>query len=300
MKSTLAVISLFTTAVLAQSTSSGASNPLIPNDISPGCQSFLQAFDADPTLTACTQSLVNATQKYGANGSSSPPSKADVTATIDSICNGSASNACPPSLVRSELAKFYANCSDELTSKPNDQVRALYDMVYMAVPLQQALCAKDDSKNYCALSTTGAPSTGDINTIQKNLAYTPASSDTPTANLTTFNANYLPYLMRNPNMETGALCTTCTRNILLPYFTFQSDCPYAAGLSNSPSMNNQQKLLNTINSQCGANFLNGAVQAAGGISSNGPLDSGASQTVGRGNIAAILAGGLTVAISSLL
>lgn len=306
MKS-LAAISLLTTVALAQSSVS-TGNSLIPDNISSGCQTFLNSFDGDTSLTACTESLIEATQSFG--GSSGTPAKAQITGAISSICTGSVSTACPDSLIRGKLSDFYAACSDELTSSsPNQQVINLYDILYVLTPLEGAICSKDDSGNYCIISsdssTGGALANTDYSTIQNNLAYTPQLSrrdDGPTmANLTTFHDSYLPFGFRTPDMDSTTLCTPCTRNILTPYFNFESDMPYAPGLANSPMLSNQNTLVSAIQSKCGANFLNGAVQAAGGIQT-GPLLGAAMPHVSSkfSSLCAVVAGGLTVAISSLL
>jgi len=316
---TLAVISLIATTALAQSSGSGASaNPLIPGDISTGCSDFINKFNSDTSLTACTKSLIQATQSFGPGGSSSP-SKAEVTSAIDSICTGSVSDSCPDSLIRGQLTDFYAACSDELTSKANQKVRDIYDVLYVLSPLKKAMCSKDDSANYCLFDNSDATSTGikgalassggvDLSQVQNALSYTPSSgsvarrADEPiAANLTTFRSTNLAFLFRQPNMDSATLCTTCTRNILTGYFGFESDVLYAPGLSASSLLGGQTELVGAIQKTCGANFLNGAVQAAGGIKS-GELTSGVVSRINArfSGVVAIVAGGLTVAISSLL
>lgn len=319
---TLAVISLIATTALAQSSGSGApgsANPLIPGDCSPGCTDFITKFNNDASLTTCTRSLIQATQNFGPGGSAgSSPSKADVSSAIDSICAGSVSSACPDNLIRGQLADFYAACSDELTSKPNEKVREIYDVLYTLTPLKKAMCSKDDSGSYCLFDDSDATSTGikgalasaggpDLTQIQNSLSYTPSSGsvtrrgeDAIVANLTTFRASNLPFLFREPEMDSTTLCTTCTRNILTGYFSYESDVLYAPGLSQSELLGGQNELVGAIQQKCGANFLNGAVQAAGGIKSG--QFSGAVKGVSDrySSIVAIVAGGLTLAISSLL
>jgi len=310
MKS-LAIISLIATTALAQSSASGASNPLIPGDISAGCSEFINKFNGDASLTACTKSLIQATQSFGSGGSGgSSPSKAEVSGAIDSICTGSASSACPDSLIRGQLADFYAACSDELTSKANEKVRDMYDVLYVLSPLKKAMCSKDDSGSYCLFADSDAAIKGagvDLTQVQNSLSYTPSAgsvsrrADAPiAANLTTFHSCNLPFLFREPNMDSATLCTTCTRNILTGYFGYESDVLFAPGLSNSKLLGGQTELVGAIQQKCGANFLNGAVQAAGGIKKD-DLTSGAVKGVSDrfSVLVAIVAGGLTVAISSL-
>ncbi|KAF9450760.1 hypothetical protein P691DRAFT_664722 [Macrolepiota fuliginosa MF-IS2] len=320
---TLAVISLFATSALAQSAAPQPSgNPLIPSGISSGCSDFINAFNSDSSLTSCTKSLIQATQNFGPGGSAgSSPTKAQITTAVDSICTGSASSACPDSLIRGKLTDFYAACSDELTSTPNTQIRDMYDVLYVLTPLKAAICSKDDSSNYCLLADSNGTSSGiqgalasaagvDLSQIQNSLSY-PSSSgplssraeDPVVANLTTFRASNLAFLFREPQMDPSILCTTCTRNVLTGYFNFESDSDvlYAPGLSNSLLLGGQNELVGSIQQKCGANFLNGAVQAAGGIK-QGQFGSGAVKGVSDrfSCLVAVVAGALTVAISSLL
>lgn len=180
------------------------------------------------------------------------------------------------------------------------------------------MCTKDDSSNYCLFagdaSSTGIKgalaSTGgvDLTQVQNALAYSPSSGshsrrgeDAIVANLTTFRSSNLAFLFREPSMDSTALCTTCTRNILTGYFSYESDALYAPGLSNSQLLGGQNELVGAIQEKCGANFLNGAVQAAGGIQ-QGHFPSGAVKGVSDrfAGLVAVVAGTLTVAISALL
>jgi hypothetical protein len=197
------------------------------------------------------------------------------------------SSACPDSLIRGKLASFYSACSAELTSSPNDKVRGLYDVLYILSPMKSAVCSKDDNGNYCVFSNNGANTT----------ANPPAATDNG-LDLSGMSSSNLAFLFRTANMSSDALCTTCTRNIMSGYFNYESDSVYSPGLSNSEMLNGQTVLVGAIEKQCGANFLNGAVQAAGGIKSGG-LGSGAAQDRVSGAVVA-LAGALTVAVSALL
>jgi hypothetical protein len=259
--------------------------------------------------------LIQATQNFGPGGSaSSSPTPAEVTGAVDSICTGSVSTACSDSLIRGKLGDFYSACSAELTSNPNEQLRNIYDVLYALTPLQQAICSKDDSGNYCVIagnnaSSTGtqsAPSAGDLNEIQKTLYYTPTSGSLSTrdedailANLTTFHVNNLAFLLLQPNMDSDALCTTCTRNILTSYFNYESDALYGPGLSSSVLLAGQTDLVGAIQQKCGANFLNGAVEAAGGIKQDAMNAAVKGVSDRFAALTAIVAGVLTVALSLL-
>ncbi|KXN83201.1 hypothetical protein AN958_01715, partial [Leucoagaricus sp. SymC.cos] len=273
-------------------------NPLIPSGLSSGCNDFITAFNKDDSLTSCTKSLIEATQNFGPGGSAtSSPSTAEVTGAVDSLCTGSAANACPDSLIRGKLADFYSACSNELTSNPNQQLRNTYDVLYVLTPLREAICSKDDSGKYCVVS--GGNSSAGIKGALASAALSRRADNGIVANLTTFQTNNLAFLFREPDMDSSALCTTCTRNILTNYFNYESDCLYAPGLSSSILLGGQNALVGAIQQKCGANFLNGAVQAAGGIKQG--TFSGAVRGVSDrfAGAIAIVAGGLTVAISLL-
>ena len=273
---------------------------------------MIDAFDTDSSLTACSRSLIEATQGFGpGQGASSE----NVTSAINNICNGSVSSACPDSLIREKLADFYSACSTELTSAPNQQIRDLYDVLYVLTPFKQALCSEDDSGNSCldgsnsSSNNTALPSQSSFDQIQKSLSYVPSNDtnlssggeDAVLANLTTFHNNNIAFLFRNGSWDESNLCTTCTRSILTGYFNYESDSLYAPGLSNSQLLGGQDLLVAAIQQKCGVNFLNGAVQAAGGIKS-GSFTSGAVKGVSDRftGIMTIVAGGLTVAIAFLM
>jgi len=298
--------------VKATASSTSVASP-VSSGISSQCKTFIDAFDTDSSLTACSRSLIEATQGFGpGQGASSE----NVTSAINDICSGSVSSACPDSLIREKLADFYSACSAELTSAPNQQIRDLYDVLYVLTPFKQAICSEDDSGNSCLLdgsnsssNNTALPSQSSFDQIQKSLSYTPSngtslssqSEDAVLANLTTFHNNNIAFLFRNGTWDESNLCTTCTRSILTGYFNYESDSLYAPGLSNSQLLGGQDLLVSAIQQKCGVNFLNGAVQAAGGIKS-GSFTSGAVKGVSDrfAGIMTVVAGGLTVAIASLM
>jgi hypothetical protein len=311
MKS-FAVLSLFAAVALAQSSTP---NPLIPDNISSGCKSFLNSLNTDTSLQACTDSLIKATANFGPGGSSSSnPTKEAVNEAVNGICTGSTSDACPDDLIRGKLADFYGACSAELTSSPNQQVRNLYDVLYVMTPMKKSLCSKDDSGNYCVLSSdgstaakgaitkaTGLDYAGLTNALASNSPLTRRAESAVVANLTTFRDSNVPFIFRDPDMDSTALCATCTRNILTNYFNFESDVLYASGLGNSQLLGGQDALVGSIQEKCGANFLNGAVQAAGGIKQD-TLSSAAVRDVSNNfaSLVAVVAGAMPLVVSSLL
>lgn len=180
----------------------------------------------------------------------------------------------------------------------------MYDVLYSLVPLSQAMCSKDDSGKYCVMdiASTGTNSSGTNNgasssgsgtfsTISQYL-WNSASSATSSVskrdssqipisivpNATTFNDNNVLFLFLSPNLTSSELCTACARNVLTSYITFESNVPYAPGMSASTLMKGQSTLYSAVESTCGSSFLTGAAQAAGGLS-GGLLGSAAPGTV---------------------
>lgn len=74
------------------------------------------------------------------------------------------------------------------------------------------------------------------------------------------------FLFYNANLTKDELCQECLRKVLTAYIQFESDIPYACGMSNSVLLSVQPALYAAVQSKCPAGFLNGAVQAAGGLS----------------------------------
>ncbi|KAH9943917.1 hypothetical protein B0H21DRAFT_709745 [Amylocystis lapponica] len=295
MKS-VAVVSLFASVALASSSS------LIPSGISDNCTSYLKSFNQDTSLSSCTSTLVNATSLFGAAATSgSTPSASDVTTALSAICGSSPS--CSSTTVQSELAKFYSACTPELTSNPNENVLQTYDVLYSIIPMQNAICTKGDDGNYCvtemAANSTSSSTSSSLSAIAHNLWSTvssvlavgrrddASSGALITPNATTFATNNLPFLLLQPTLTSASLCKTCTRNILMSYITFESNIPYAAGLAQSPLLRGQTSLYQGVQTTCGANFLNGAVQAASNLS-GGLLGktNGALRAIG-GNVGAV-------------
>jgi len=169
---------------------------------------------------------------------------------------------------------------------------AIYDLLYTMIPFNQAVCSQDNNGKYCVTEPAVASSNDDV---QKYL-YEPVSSfsrrDSPAGyivNTTTWQTYNVVFLGLQPSLSSAQLCVPCTRAILSPYITFESSLPYAPGLAQSTLLSGQPALYNAIQGTCGSDFLSGVVQAAGGISGNGPLGSknAASHTI-AGDMAVML------------
>ncbi|KAI0039655.1 hypothetical protein FA95DRAFT_1612398 [Auriscalpium vulgare] len=288
MKSFAALV-VFATVALAQT------NPLIPSGISATCTSFLTTLNTDSSLAACTAPLVSASAKYGPS-SNSTPSAADIDSTLETLC--SASSTCSDSSIRSLLGKFYAQCGPELTSSPNADVIRTYDVLYVISPLKTAVCSKSDSGSYCGAGTPANSTTARIATeggIPTKSLYTAiggtAKRDTTQValipNVTTYRDNNLVFLFLQPSLSSAELCTTCTRDILNAYTTFESSVAYAPGLASSPLLGGQTDLLNGVQSTCGTSFLSGSVQAAGGLSGGVASSTGAAPRSVDGPVALV-------------
>ncbi|KAG6377710.1 hypothetical protein JVT61DRAFT_14481 [Boletus reticuloceps] len=298
-----AALSLLVSAVWAQS-----SNPYIPSNITPACSSYLSSLNSNTAFTACTNPFTTALQQFAPN-SGATPSTAAISIALASLCQSDAFTACPQSTITAQLGDFYAACPAELTSNPVIVVKTIYDVLYSQVPLRQAMCAKDDSGNYCVTKLSSSSSSGSVALVDPEksreqalldqyLFTTPGNSlvtrdvsNVTTAlvpNITTYQNTNLLFLFLKPSMPSSTLCTTCTRNIMTPYITFESACPYAPGLANSLLLAGQVPLYANITNICGLSFLNGAVQAAGGLSS-GLVSGAAPIAVGQEFSAAVAA-----------
>jgi len=84
-----------------------------------------------------------------------------------------------------------------------------------------------------------------------------------TPNTTTYRSTNLPFLFLQPDMTSSALCTPCTREVMVAYVKWESAYPYALGLSNSPILGGQSALWSSINTTCGAGYVNAITSEVG-------------------------------------
>jgi hypothetical protein len=280
------------------------SNPYIPSGISQGCSDYLTSLNSNSSFSSCISPITSALSQFTPGVNSSNITTSTITNALGSLCSASAFSACPDSTVRAQLMSYYSACSAELTTSLNNDVLRNYDVLYVLTPLRQAICSKSDNGSYCVTelsSTSGSsatgsaalvtPGSGNQETLLQNLYTTtglsgsvPSRRDTTNTtaalipNVTTYQDTNLVFLFLEPTMTATQLCTTCTRNILTPYITFESNLPYAPGLNCSLLLTGQSALYNAIISTCPSGFLSGAVQAAGGLS-GGIMSSGASRPI---------------------
>jgi hypothetical protein len=323
----LALVSLIFSSALAQSQVSHWTNSafgkisldsqnnltdgtLIPAGISDGCAQFLNDLNNNGAISACVSALLSATSQFAPGGNAGKASSASIT---DALAGIESTNLCPESLFQGKLAEFYSQCPTELTSG-NTNVIEIYDVLYVVIPLKEAICSKDDSDNYCLLQQTNSNSPSglsnaisdqnpsDMQTVLNNLANNPsvqrrASTAAITPNATTFRDCNLPFLFLQPSLPATQLCVTCTRQIFNSYYNFETAVPYAPGLPQSPLLGGQMALYSAIQNKCGPNFLQSNVEAAGDISGGSLFSSAAPSTNSPDSFASIFLGLMTLAIS---
>ncbi|KAH8118597.1 hypothetical protein DFH11DRAFT_1568265 [Phellopilus nigrolimitatus] len=102
----------------------------------------------------------------------------------------------------------------------------------------------------------------------------------PMPNMTTFRNSNLAFLFPTLHLSSNKLCVACTHSIMSAYIAFEQSAPHAPCFPNSLILSGQPALYSAVKSACGTNFMNGAIQAAGGISDG--LISGAAPRVSRG------------------
>ncbi|KAK0477139.1 hypothetical protein IW261DRAFT_307363 [Armillaria novae-zelandiae] len=293
MISSLAVLSVLTTAVFAQSSSSSAasasstSSPLIPSGISTSCKSFLESLDSNSNLAACTKALATATDAYAPGNSSS-----STTSAITSVLNSITSNSCDETIMSTIIANFGSACQTELVTSPVQSVVLLYDTVYMMNPWLDVLVTKDDSGTYCVLesynaatnstqssasasgySNAAAAGSTDFDELNKYLVVDQqgttlsrrAQTVVATPNATTWTTNGIPFLFFTSSLSSTTLCTTCSRNVMTTWISWESKVPYAPAAKESALLSGLNDLYSAIQSKCGKSFLSGAVTAAGGL-----------------------------------
>lgn len=239
--------------------------------------------------------MTTATAGYAPGGSgTTSPSTTQVETTLNTLCSTSTASSCPESLIRGKIADFYSACSVELTSTPNPDVVRTYDILYATIPLKNAICSKDDGGSYC-VTQAKIPSGTSKNLVAGSSGQNPLVPD-----VAAYRKANLPFLFLTPSLESADLCVPCTRNVLTAYINFESNVPYAPGLSKSTLLDGQSALYTGVQNTCGKNFLSGAVQAAGGLSGGSFSSSGAIQNVGGSqSVLAVGMGLLAVAVSVL-
>ena len=73
----------------------------------------------------------------------------------------------------------------------------------------------------------------------------------------------IAYLFLQPTSDKSVLCSSCSKNIMAAYISFETSIPYAIGLSNSDILNGQSQLYSTMKSVCGDSFTTSINEVAG-------------------------------------
>ena len=108
----------------------------------------LTGLNNNPDVLNCLSTLVNATSEFNPS-SATRYSDTALSTTLTALCGGS--GKCDETKIRSQLANFYPACQTNLLGDAaNDQVKSTYDILYVLLPLRNALCAKNPNTNkYC-------------------------------------------------------------------------------------------------------------------------------------------------------
>lgn len=291
MKSLAVVSFLASLAPLALAQSSNSTtNPLIPSGIGSTCQAFYAQLNTNATLSTCLQPLISATAEFSAGSNSMNITSATISSALNNIC--SASNTCDSTLINAELALFYQACQTELTSAKISGVILTYDVLYTFGLLQQALCEKDDSENYCAVNMTSAKST---TKRSSPLDRRDSSQVALVPNVDKYSKENIAFLGLQPNMSSSQLCTSCTRNVMNVYTSQLNNVPYGPGIGSSILLAGQPTLYAAINTVCGNSFLSGQVQAAGALQTGAaPRAADAAYAFVGSAIVAVAAGAIAV------
>jgi len=243
-----------TSSAASSSSSSAASasatpSSEIPTSISSGCSTFLTALNSASAIQTCISPLLNALTSSN-------------TASISSVCTTATSSSCSDSTVRTWLTYFKGNCTAEIVTSPNQDVVALYDVLYVVKPFTNAVCAKDQNGTYC-LSGLASNSSAQAASGITNAAQTPLTSSDGTPDAEAFTNANIMWLGANPTMDAASLCTTCTKNVLTSYIQWESSTPLANGIANSPLLSSQTALWTAVSKTCPADFISGTLSNAG-------------------------------------
>jgi len=284
----LTVFSLLASLVPLALAQTSSDSTLIPSGISSTCQDYYSQLNTNTSVAACLNPLISATSLFSPN-STSTISSSTINSTLNNICS---LNSCP-TLINDQLAKFAQACQPELTQEKSPDVIATYDILYNLPLIQQSLCLKDSSGNYCVVNVTSHTSTS---TTKRSSLDRRDNSQVPLVQeLTGYGEADIPFLTLQSNMTAQQLCTSCTQKVMTVYTTQLNSVPYAPGINSSFLLSGQPALYAAINSKCGATFLSGEVQAAGALSTGAaPRAADAASALLGSVIVAVAAGAIAV------
>jgi len=244
MRSFSLVLLLAAAAAFAQNQTA---NPLIPASASSKCQAYMNTLNSDKTMQACIAPLLTATARFQPS-TAATANAGDVSWAMDQLCNSS--HSCKQSDVQATITAFYSACNDELASGANDSIRTTFDLVYMLIPLRNAVCSKDADGKYC------------LNKAKSKASASNPDQTTLQIQATNWVSTNLQYLFVGPDDSPDILCTNCTQHILVSYIQFENLVPYPIGISNSLLLRDQKTLWQAIGSKCSTEYLNNILDSA--------------------------------------
>jgi hypothetical protein len=312
----MALATLYTTASTAQTitnttaVSSPSSSSLIPTTgVSSACTSFLNTLNNDTAIQACTAPLLSATQFYtNASAAAKNSTAANTTSSADALTSSlsqlcASNTGCNSSLIRQYLSQFWTACDTELRAE-NSQILAIYDVLYLLNPFHQAVCTRDDTNDYCVLNIASDTATESSTTPSKRSMFDEdgqirkrqavASSAVSGAELSSSN---IAFLFLQTTSDKAVMCSSCAKNVMASYISFETSIPYAIGLANSGILGNQANLYNTMAKTCGNDFTT-AINAAAGTTAFTTV-SGASSRATIGTAATIVVASIAAVVLSL-
>lgn len=138
------------------------------------------------TINTCLNALISSTSAFDPANSGSATS-ANVNAALSTICSSSFDSKCKAPQIRTSLTDFYTACQTDLLGTNGDgsnghkDIIAIYDVLYLILPLKEAICATDNGR-YCVVGNS--PTSG--SSVASSAAASssgsgPASSDAPSA-----------------------------------------------------------------------------------------------------------------------
>jgi hypothetical protein len=123
------------------------------------------------------------------------------------------------------------------------------------------VCQKDTSNNYCVASYSSSNTTKRASLDRRD----DSSQEVFMPNAELFSTKNVAFLGIQPSLSATQLCVPCTREVMNIYISQLSSLPYAPSISKSMLFPSEPELYTAINQKCGASFLGGAAQAAGGL-----------------------------------
>jgi len=210
--------------------------------------------NANITISQCLKPVISALTPL-VSGSNSDETCSAITSNLGTVCSAA---TCDAQVVQSQLALLAQSCNAELAGGQVPGVVLTYDSLYLLGPFQKVVCLKDNAGHYCLANLTS--STSKRATLDRR-----GAQEAFIPNTATFDQKNIAFLGLEPSLDASKLCVSCTKEIMNVYTTQLNDVPYSPGIANSVLFHGQSALYSAINSKCGAAFLGGQVQAAGGL-----------------------------------